>query len=125
MFERIKLKIIKGRQLNAFATAQVLQDHEDRLKKLEGDDGEDSPIIVETFDLSFVVDDGTDAVEGATVTIGEVTGTTGKAGGCTLKNIPVGTQSVTVEATGFTTKTESITVDENHTTFTVSLVATG
>lgn len=101
---------------------QNMEDLDERLKALEGDDGEDSPIIVETFDLSFTINDGTDAVENATVSIGDITGTTGKAGGCTLKDVEVGTQSVTVEATGFATKTESITVDENHTSFTISLV---
>lgn len=35
MFERIKLRIIQGRQLKPFATADVIQDHEDRLKAIE------------------------------------------------------------------------------------------
>lgn len=76
-----------------------------------------------TRDLSFTVNDGTAPIEGATVTIGAKTGTTGSAGGCTLTGVEEGTQSVEVSATGYTTKTESISVDETHTSFTISLVA--
>ncbi len=76
-----------------------------------------------TYDLSFIIDDGTDAVEGATVTIGDVSGVTGSAGGCTLKDIEAGSQTVTVEADGFITKTETVTVDEDNTGFTISLTA--
>ena len=136
MFESIKLRIIKGRQLKPFATAKVLQDHEDRIKALENassgsgsnnqqeepqqEEQQQTPV---TRDLSFTINDGTDAIEGATVAIGAKTGTTGSAGGCTLTGVEEGTQSVEVSATGYTTKTESITVDETHTSFTISLVA--
>ena len=84
------------------------------------DEGEDDPVTT-TYDLSFTVNDGTDPIKGATVTIGEVTGTTGDVGGCTLKDIEEGSQSVTVEATGYVSKTETITVDGDHTSFTVTL----
>ncbi len=40
-FEKIKLRIIKGRQLLAFPTAAVLQDHEDRLAALEAESSSD------------------------------------------------------------------------------------
>lgn len=131
MFESIKLKIIRGRQLNPFATAKVLQDHEDRLKALEGDssetptglEGDSSETPITTRDLSFTINDGTDPIKGATVKIGSTTGTTGDAGGCTLKDIEDGSQSVEVSATGYVTKTETITVDSTHTSFTISLVA--
>lgn len=76
-----------------------------------------------TYDLSFTINDGTNAIEGATVAIGETTGTTGAAGGCTLREIEEGTQTVTVTATGYVTKTESITVDVDHTSFTISLTS--
>jgi hypothetical protein len=146
-FESIKLNIIKGRELKAFPTARVLQDHEDRLKALEsanansgntgtesntggsgtsGDSGntgsssqqEQTPT---TRTLSFTINDGTDAIEGATVTIGAKTGTTGSAGGCTISDVEDGSQTVEVSATGYTTKTETISVDETHTSFTISL----
>ena len=51
------------------------------------------------------------------------TGTTGSAGGCSLTEIADGEQSVTVTAEGYTTKTETITVSENNTSFTISLTA--
>lgn len=75
-----------------------------------------------TRNVNFVINDGTDAIQGATVTIGEITGTTGSAGGCTLQGVADGENSVTVTAEGYTSKTETITVSENDTTFTISLV---
>ena len=149
MFEKIKLKIIKGRQLKPFAVAKVLQDHEDRLAALEtpaesndNQGGEQSgdnqgqqnndnqggeqhqEVTPTTRDLSFTINDGTDPIEGATVTIGEKTGTTGSAGGCTVTGVAEGSDiTVEVSKEGYTTKTETITVDETHTSFTISLVA--
>ena len=124
MFESIKLKIIKGRKLLPFATANVLQDHEDRIKALENDSPAPSPDPEPvTQDLSFTINDGTDPIEGATVTIGAKTGTTGAAGGCTIKDIEEGSVSVEVAKEGYTTKTETITVDSTHTSFTISLSA--
>ena len=41
MFKRIKLLVIKGRQLKPFAVAKVLQDHEDRLAALEAESSSD------------------------------------------------------------------------------------
>lgn len=136
-FEKIRYRIIQGRKLQAFPTANVLQDHEDRLKALEdaigsdGDNGEGGNSnsggsqgqTPTTRDLSFTVTNlaSNDPIEGATVTIGEKSGTTGSAGGCTVSGIEEGTHSVEVSATGYTTKTESITVDETHTSFTISL----
>lgn len=125
MFKSIKLKIIEGRKLLPFATAKVLQDHEDRIKALEGGDDpspDPQPEPV-TRDLSFTINDGTDPIKGATVTIGAKTGTTGDAGGCTIKDIEEGSVSVEVAKEGYTTKTETITVDSTHTSFTISLSA--
>lgn len=131
-FESIKLNIIKGRELKPFPTARVLQDHEDRIKALEnGSNQQQEPQQQEpqqqeqtptTRDLSFTINDGTNPIEGATVAIGAKTGTTGSAGGCTITGVEEGSQSVEVSAEGYTTKTESITVDSNHTSFTISLV---
>lgn len=128
MFKSIKYRIIKGSQLLPFATAKVLQDHEDRIKALENDspapspDPEPTPEPV-TRNLSFTVNDGTNPVEGATVTIGSVTGNTGSQGGCTLQGISDGSQTVTVTKEGFTEYTDTITVSEESTSFTVSLTA--
>ena len=129
MFERIKLRIISGRKLKPFEVAKVLQDHEDRLKTLESagsGSGSSEPEVVTptTRDLSFTINDGTDPIEGATVAIGAKTGTTGSAGGCTISGVEEGTGiSVEVSKEGYTTKTESITVDSTHTSFTISLSA--
>ena len=35
-FEKVKLNIIRGRKLLPFPTAKIIQDHEDRLKAIEG-----------------------------------------------------------------------------------------
>lgn len=83
---------------------------------------EDAPTIT-TRDLSFTINDGTNPIKGATVKIGSKTGTTGDAGGCTLKDIEDGSQSVEVSATGYVTKTETITVDSTHISFTISLTS--
>ncbi|MBQ9025577.1 MAG: PEGA domain-containing protein [Methanobrevibacter sp.] len=55
--------------------------------------------------------------------IGETTKTTGSAGGCSFTGIKEGTVSVEISKDGYTTKTEEITVDETHTSFTISLVS--
>lgn len=75
----------------------------------------------ETRNINFIINDGTDAIKGANVSIGEITGTTGSAGGCTLHNVSDGEHSVIVTADGYTSKTETITVSANATTFTISL----
>lgn len=77
----------------------------------------------ETRNISFKIDDGTDPVENATVTIGAKSGTTGSAGGCTLTDIPDGDNTVTVTAEGFVDYTDTITVSADDTEFTISLTA--
>lgn len=76
-----------------------------------------------TRTLSFTINDGTNAIEGASVKIDSTTKTTGSAGGCTFTDMADGTYSVEVSKEGYTTKTESITSDETHTSFTISLVS--
>ena len=76
-----------------------------------------------TQDISFTINDGTTAINGATVTIGETSKTTGSAGGCNFTGITEGSVTVEVSATGYVTKTETITVDSEHTSFTISLTA--
>lgn len=84
-------------------------------------DGEENTST--TRDISFTINDGTNPIEGASVKIGSETKTTGSVGGCTFTGVEEGTVSVEVSKTGYTTKTESITVDSTHTSFTISLVA--
>lgn len=81
--------------------------------------------IVVTRDISFTINDGTNAIEGASVVIGETTKTTDSSGECTFDDISEGENSVEVSATGYTTKTETISVDSEHTSFTVSLELQG
>ena len=153
LFKSIKLRIIKGRQLLPFAVAKVLQEHEDKLSAISGDDvteladiaalketvgDADSGLVKDTaslkskvaaleayftHELSFTVNEGTDPIQGATVTIEGKTGTTGSAGGCTIEGILEGSHTVTVTADGYTDATETITVDAEHTSFTISLTA--
>ena len=100
----------------------VLEDHEARIAALEQENPEPTPEPV-LRDLSFTINDGTDPIKGATVAIGAKTGTTGDAGGCTIKDVEEGSVSVEVSKEGYTTKTETITVDSTHTSFTISLSA--
>ena len=118
---------------------RTLQDHEDRIAALEnasassgsddnqqqqGEQQQEQQQQATTRDLSFTINDGTNAIEGATVKIGAKTGTTGSAGGCTISAVEEGTNiSVEVSKEGYTTKTETITVDSEHTSFTISLTA--
>ncbi|MGN0176644.1 MAG: carboxypeptidase-like regulatory domain-containing protein [Methanobrevibacter sp.] len=87
------------------------------LKKLLSDD--ETPV---TRNVSISVNDGSNPVSGASVKIGSDTKTTGSAGGCSFK-LADGDYQVTVSADGFTTKTESITVSSEATSFTISLTS--
>ena len=52
----------------------------------------------------------------------EYTGTTGTAGGCTLRNVVLDTYSLTVSCTGYVTETDNITVTEDTTTLNIVLI---
>lgn len=81
-------------------------------------DTEENP---ETYDLTFTVTDADGAVEGASVTVDNKTGTTGSAGGCTVKGVAKGEQTVVVSKTGYNDYSSNITVSANDT---VSVVLT-
>lgn len=85
----------------------------------------DDETVPVTRNISFTINDGTNPIQSATVKIGSKTKTTGSLGGCTFNDIEEGTVSVEVSKEGYTTKTESITIDETHTSFTISLVLNG
>ena len=77
-----------------------------------------------TKDISFTVKDdaGTpQAVSGATVTVAGKTGTTGAAGGCTIKDVLFGKYTVTVKKTGFNDYSDEITIDASHLSFNIGL----
>lgn len=81
--------------------------------------------LTPTRTVSFTVNDGTDPIQSATVTIdGDEAGakTTGSSGGCTA-TLSDGEHEIVVAKEGYTTKTETITVDSTHSSFTISLTA--
>lgn len=75
MFKRIKLLVIKGRQLKPFMVAKVLQDHEDRLAALEAgsssDEGDKSTYnFVSYADAEGTTEWGSGTVKGTGVVKG-------------------------------------------------------
>lgn len=88
---------------------------------------EDTTLSIEmdiiTDTLTVTVNDGTDAISGATVTIGTDEETTDEDGVATFEDMPYDDYSAEVSATGYTTKTETLAFRSNHKAFTVSLVA--
>lgn len=115
MVKNMKLKILNRGKIVVNILASVLQDHENRISALEHGGGDKR-------NVKFNITDGSDPIDGATVTIGTISGTTGSAGGCTLQDVPDGQHSVTVTASGFNSKTETITVSETNIQFTIKLV---
>lgn len=80
--------------------------------------GEETP---ETVSISVSVNDGENPVSGATVSIDEITSTTGSAGGCTLNNVPTGSQTITVTADGFEEYSQNIEVSNETTELIITL----
>jgi len=76
-----------------------------------------------TRDITITVDDGEDPIAGASVVIGGTTKTTNDSGVASFTGVTEGTVSATISKDGYTSKTESLSVDSTHTSFTVSLVA--
>ena len=76
-----------------------------------------------TRSVSFTINDGENAISGASVVIDSDTDnakSTGTAGGCTA-TLTDGEHTVVISKEGYTTKTETISVDSTHTSFTISL----
>ena len=80
-------------------------------------------IITDT--LTITVNDGENAISGATVTISEDSETTDENGQAVFDDMPYDDYSVTVEADGYNDTTETLQFRSNHKSFTVSLTATG
>lgn len=78
-------------------------------------------LSIKKFNLSITVNDGTNPLENVNVAIGDITGSTGSQGGCTLSNVPVGEYIITATLTGYNDYTETITVSENNKDFTISM----
>lgn len=80
--------------------------------------GEETP---ETVNISVSVNDGVNPVNGASVSINEISSTTGSAGGCTLNNVPIGAQTIIVTAAGYENYSETINVSNENITFEIKL----
>lgn len=78
-------------------------------------------LSIKKFNLSITVNDGTNPLENVNVAIGDITGSTGSQGGCTLSNVPVGEHIITATLTGYNDYTETIIVSENNKDFTISM----
>ncbi len=85
----------------------------------------ESPIIEEnpeTENISITVQDSEEQpISGATVSIGQISSNTGVAGGCTLQNVPVGTQTIIVTKEGYQEYTDTISISSNDNSFTITL----
>lgn len=78
-------------------------------------------LVIKKVNLSITVNDGTSPLENVNVAIGDITGSTGSQGGCTLSNVPIGEHIITANLTGYNEYSETITVSENNKNFTISM----
>ena len=78
-------------------------------------------LIIKKVNLSITVNDGTNPLENVNVAIGDITGSTGSQGGCTLSNVPIGEHIITANLTDYNEYSETITVSENNKDFTISI----
>ena len=75
----------------------------------------------ETVDIAVTVTSGSDPVSGVAVAIGEITGTTGGQGGCTLSNVPVGNATVTANKEGYAEYSQPVTITDATETLEIEL----
>lgn len=80
-------------------------------------------IVTDT--LTITVNDGENAISGATVTIGSDSKTTDENGEAIFNDMPYDDYSVTVGADGYTDATETVQFRSNHKGFTITMTATG
>lgn len=78
-------------------------------------------IVTDT--LSITVNDGENAISGATVTISGNSETTGEDGVATFEEMPYDDYSVGVVADGYTDATETVQFRSNHKSFTITMTA--
>lgn len=83
----------------------------------------DITMVITTYNITFTVNDGTNAILGANVTIGTSTVVTDASGHAVFNNIP-GTYSYSITALGYNTATGSVTVTNANVAQTVTLVLT-
>lgn len=100
-----------------------------RVKAAEDKLAIDEPLLsklaaLHTHDIEFTITDGTDPVEGATITIDGKTGTSAASTGkTTINGILEGTYTVTVTCEGYEDESASKTVASDTTSFTIALTA--
>ena len=75
----------------------------------------------ETTNINVTVTESTTKLSGVTVKIGDISGTTGSAGGCTLNNVPIGKATVTATKSGYTTYSKSVTITSETKSLTISM----
>ena len=80
----------------------------------------------ELSSIAVSVTDGTDGIGNINVVLSdgtnEYTGKTGGAGGCTIKDVPYGEYTVSVEAEGYNAYEDTFTVDSAEEELTIQLV---
>ena len=64
----------------------------------------------ETVNINVTVTEGSTKLSGVTVKIGDITGTTGSQGGCTLNNVPVGRRTITATKSGYQGYSQSVNI---------------
>ncbi|WP_295612128.1 carboxypeptidase-like regulatory domain-containing protein [uncultured Methanobrevibacter sp.] len=71
-----------------------------------------NPENIETVDSIHVsvTDESNNPVGQVDVAIGDITSTTGNAGGCTLRNVPVGTVTITATKEGYENYTQEVNI---------------
>ena len=116
-----KCSFIYGYGSHKFYISKDGYDSQDIIITIDKNNPKTEIVLLKLFNLSFSITDGSSPIRKATVTIGEVIGTTGSAGGCTLSEIAEGEQTVTIKANGYITKTTSINVSESNTSFAIEL----
>lgn len=93
---------------------------------MEGTDLTEDEVLTVVDTLTITVDDGEDTptpISDATVVIGETSETTDSNGECTFTDMPYEDYLVTITATGYQDKTETIQFRSNHKSFTISLTS--
>ena len=79
--------------------------------------------IIEIGDVKVTVTDGENPISSANVSITDTdfTGTTGSAGGCTIRNVPLGQYTIEASKDGYITSLEDLTVNVGENLITITL----
>ena len=79
--------------------------------------------LIVVGDVKVTVTDGDNPIGNASVLITDTdfTGTTGSAGGCTIRDVPVGVYTIEASKDGYITSLEDLTVTEEETSITITL----